>query len=143
MDKKYITGSGESGEPHEIKEDEEKTACLKLRAECSILSKRLHAYIGSDPEYQGYLQLLQGAIAEYEAGGYKKKHEKRKRKQIEKIRQDLNVYCFYNDINFLLLQSPNTYACLICQNRHPEIQEDGTEICMYYEGVDDEDILPD
>ena len=35
----------------------------------------------------------------------------------------------YHDVNLLLLESPQSYACMLCQNRQLIETEDGKQIC--------------
>ena len=119
---------------HEIEEDKDRAACEKLQALCKEMSERLAAYVGEDPEFNSHVQALQGALTEYEALRGRRFRARRAYKQVQKWRQELSVYCCYNEVNLLLLQSPRAYACMLCQNKQLVQTEDGEEICAYAQG---------
>lgn len=99
--------------------------------------------VAGDIEFESLVSALQASTVEYDEISARLKHKRktgeltrrskrrlrRAGKDVKKHRQDLNVFMYYHDVNLLLLESPQSYACMLCQNRQLIETEDGDQIC--------------
>lgn len=68
-----------------------------------------------------------------------KRRLRRAGKEVRKRREDLNVYMYYHDINLLMLESPRSYACMLCRNKQRTEGDDGEEYCRFRQEELDEE----
>lgn len=130
-------------EPEETAEEKARRECRELNALCAVLSEKVGAVLQGDIEFESLVSALQAATVEYDELSVRLKHKRktgeltrrskrrlrRAGKDVKKHRQDLNVFMYYHDVNLLLLESPQSYACMLCQNRQLIETEDGDQIC--------------
>lgn len=129
--------------PEETAEEKARRECRELNALCAVLSEKVGAVLQGDIEFESLVSALQAATVEYDELSVRLKHKRktgeltrrskrrlrRAGKDVKKHRQDLNVFMYYHDVNLLLLESPQSYACMLCQNRQLIETEDGDQVC--------------
>jgi len=145
MAEKLQNDKTEDPEPtEETPQEKALRECRKLNAECTAMSSHLNEYLESDTDFNALNSALNSAYSEYKL--FEEEHEnvtkkrirrkakrkmKRKAKEVDKCNEDLTAYCYYRNVNMLLLESPRAYACMLCQNRQPIIGADGEQICEF------------
>ena len=136
-------GEEKQEEPEETAEEKARRECRELNALCAVLSEKVGAVLQGDIEFESLVSALQASTVEYDeisarlkrkrkTGELTRRSKRRLRragKDVKKHRQDLNVFMYYHDVNLLLLESPQSYACMLCQNRQLIETEDGEQIC--------------
>lgn len=136
-------GEEKQEEPEETAEEKARRECRELNALCAVLSEKVGAVLQGDIEFESLVSALQASTVEYDeisarlkrkrkTGELTRRSKRRLRragKDVKKHRQDLNVFMYYHDVNLLLLESPQSYACMLCQNRQLIETEDGKQIC--------------
>lgn len=142
-----------AAEPEETPEEKARRECLELNAFCSELSEKVSVLVQGDIEFESLVSALQAATVEYDelsarlkrkrkTGELTRRSKRRLRragKEVRKRREDLNVYMYYHDINLLMLESPRSYACMLCQNKQPAEGDDGEEYCRFRQEELDEE----
>ena len=127
----------------ETEEELARQKCRDLNALCAEFSKKVETALQEDIEFESLVSSLQAATVEYDELSTRLKHKRktgeltrhsnrrlhRARKEVKKHRENLNVFMFYHDINLLLLESPQSYACMLCQNRVLIETENGEQVC--------------
>lgn len=130
-------------DPAETAEEKARRECRELNALCAVLSEKVGAVLQGDIEFESLVSALQASTVEYDEISARLKHKRktgeltrrskrrlrRAGKDVKKHRQDLNVFMYYHDVNLLLLESPQSYACMLCQNRQLIETEDGEQVC--------------
>lgn len=130
-------------EPAETAEEKARRECRELNALCAVLSEKVGAVLQGDIEFESLVSALQASTVEYdeliarlkrkrktgELTWRSKRRMRRAAKEVKKHRDDLNVFMYYHDINLLILESPQSYACMLCQNRQLIETEDGEQVC--------------
>lgn len=141
MDKK----ESEQIEKEETEEEKKRKACMIINSMCDQISNAMMSTLCDDVEYESLLTSLQAAEVEYD---FLNKNLKRKRntgeltwlsqkklrrisKEIKRHREDLSNYLYYRDMNLLLLESPKSYACMLCGIKDPIDTEDGDTVCRF------------
>ena len=136
-------GEEKQEEPEETAEEKARRECRELNALCAVLSEKVGAVLQGDIEFESLVSALQASTVEYDeisarlkrkrkTGELTRRSKRRLRragKDVKKHRQDLNVFMYYHDVNLLLLESPQSYACMLCQNRQLIETDDGEQIC--------------
>lgn len=136
-------GEEKQEEPEETAEEKARRECRELNALCAVLSEKVGAVLQGDIEFESLVSALQASTVEYDEISARLKHKRktgeltrrskrrlrRAGKDVKKHRQDLNVFMYYHDVNLLLLESPQSYACMLCQNRQMIETEDGDQLC--------------
>lgn len=136
-------GEEKQEEPEETAEEKARRECRELNALCAVLSEKVGAVLQGDIEFESLVSALQASTVEYDeisarlkrkrkTGELTRRSKRRLRragKDVKKHRQDLNVFMYYHDVNLLLLESPQSYACMLCQNRQLIETENGEQIC--------------
>lgn len=116
----------------ETAEERARRECGELIALCTAMSEKIRIFMESDSEYVASNLSLTAAFEEYETLQKNGKKTKKAQREVEKRHEDLNAYCFYRQINMLLLESPRAYACNICMNKQITPGIDGEPICKFY-----------
>lgn len=131
------------GGSEETAEEKARRECLELNTLCAVLSEKIGAVLQGDIEFESLVSALQASTVEYDELSVRLKHKRktgeltrwskrrlrRAGKEVKKHRQDLNVFMYYHDVNLLLLESPQSYACILCQNRQLVETENGEQVC--------------
>lgn len=128
-----------------------RSAYYETRAHGKEPTKRQRAEI--EIEFESLVSSLQAATVEYDelsarlkrkrkTGELTRRSKRRLRragKEVRKRREDLNVYMYYHDINLLMLESPRSYACMLCRNKQLTEGDDGEEYCRFRQEELDEE----
>lgn len=112
--------------------EQAKADCDALCLLCSKMSDTLRKSIEQDYDFQALNRILSNSLKEYEILESEGRKTKKKRKEVNKYHRELNEYCYYNHINLMLLESPQNYACMICQNKQLVQTEDGDTVCELF-----------
>ena len=142
-----------AAEPEETPEEKARRECLELNAFCLELSEKVSVLVQGDIEFESLVSSLQAATVEYDelsarlkrkrkTGELTRRSKRRLRragKEVRKRREDLNVYMYYHDINLLMLESPRSYACMLCRNKQLTEGDDGEEYCRFRQEELDEE----
>ena len=142
-----------AAEPEETPEEKARRECLELNAFCLELSEKVSVLVQGDIEFESLVSSLQAATVEYDELSARLKRKRktgeltrrskrrlcRAGKEVRKRREDLNVYMYYHDINLLMLESPRSYARMLCRNKQLTEGDDGEEYCRFRQEELDEE----
>lgn len=152
-EKGKVKAAEPDAEPEETPAEKARRECLELNAFCLELSEKVSALVQGDIEFESLVSSLQAATVEYDelsarlkrkrkTGELTRRSKRRLRragKEVRKRREDLNVYMYYHDINLLMLESPRSYACMLCRNKQLTEGDDGEEYCRFRQEELDEE----